>query len=205
MSNDWLREHHLDEYVKRARLEGYASRAAYKLLELNEKDHFLKSGMTVLDLGAAPGGWSQVAAQQVGSRGQVVATDILAMDPIQGVTFIQGDFTEEAFFEQLLQTLGDRSIDLVLSDMAPNMAGNKHIDQPRSLHLVELALDCACRVLGPNGVFVAKIFQGAGMDVLFVEIKKRFKQVRIRKPRASRARSAEIYMVASQFQRSRLD
>lgn len=199
MSKDWLREHHSDEYVKRSRLEGYASRAAYKLLELNEKDCFLRPGMTVLDLGAAPGGWSQVAAQRVGLRGRVIATDLLSMDPIQGVSFLQGDFSDQLFFDQILDSIKDAVVDLVLSDMAPNIAGNKHIDQPRSLYLVELAFDCACRVLGNNGTFVAKVFQGEGMDALLLEIKQRFKQVKIRKPKASRSRSSEIYIVASQF------
>lgn len=199
MSKNWLNEHHSDEYVKRSRIDGYASRAAYKLLELNEKDHFIRSGMTVLDLGAAPGGWSQVAAQKVGSRGKVIATDILPMDAISGVSFIQGDFSEQAFFDQLLQIIGDQPINVVLSDMAPNMSGNKHIDQPRSLHLVELALDCARQVLGQQGMFVAKIFHGEGMEALILEVKKQFKQVRIRKPKASRSRSAEIYMMASEF------
>lgn len=146
-SRRWLAEHHSDEYVKRAREEGYASRAAYKLIELNEKDNFLKRGMTVIDLGSSPGGWSQVVAKKIGHEGHIIAVDLLPMEPIEGVTFIQGDFTEQLLLDQLLEMVGDKSIDLVLSDMAPNMSGNKGIDQPKSVYLVELALDCAYKLL----------------------------------------------------------
>lgn len=199
MSKRWLHEHHSDHYVKQARGAGYASRAAYKLLELNDKDRFLKSGMTVVDLGAAPGGWSQVANDVVGKGGKVFALDILPMDPITGVTIIQGDFTEDVILEQLLTTIDGQQVDLVISDMAPNISGNKHIDQPRTLHLIELALDCAYKILKPNGVFLAKVFQGAGVDALMKDMQSYFKIVKVRKPKASRARSSEFYIFATGF------
>ncbi len=198
-SKRWLQEHHSDQYVKRSREEGYASRAAYKLLELNEKDCFLKRSMTVLDLGAAPGGWSQVAREQVGPGGTVIALDILPMDPIHGVTFIQGDFTQQVVLDKLLEAVRGVQVDLVISDMAPNITGNKTVDQPRSVYLVELALDCAYSILKLNGTFVAKLFQGAGVDELLVGMKRHFRSVKSRKPKASRARSSEVYIVASGF------
>lgn len=199
MSKRWLHEHHTDRYVKQAREAGYASRAAYKLLELNEKDTFLKRGMVVVDLGAAPGGWSQVSAQVVGQSGQVFALDILPMDPIPGVDIIQGDFTEESVLEQLLALINGKLVDLVISDMAPNISGNKHIDQPKSLHLIELALECAYKVLKPGGAFLVKVFQGGGVDTLMKEMKPHFKTVKVRKPQASRARSREFYIFATGF------
>jgi len=198
-SGRWLREHEKDTYVQRSRVEGYRSRASYKLLELEKKDRLFRPGMTVLDLGAAPGGWSQVAVAQVGGKGRVIASDILPMDTLAGVDFVQGDFTEESVFEEILAVLGDGQADLVISDMAPNMSGMKAVDQPRAMYLVELAADMAARVLKPGGVFVAKVFQGEGFDAFLVELKRAYRSVAIRKPDASRARSREIYVVAKGF------
>jgi 23S rRNA (uridine2552-2'-O)-methyltransferase len=195
-SHRWLQEHNNDHYVKRSQQEGYRSRASYKLLELNEKDRLFKPGMVVVDLGAAPGGWSQVAAKLVGDKGRVIASDILPMDAIADVDFVQGDFTDESVFNELLQLLGDDLADLVISDMAPNMSGMKAVDQPRAMYLVELALDMACRVLKPGGVFVAKVFHGEGFDSFLQDVKGRFQKVVTRKPDASRARSREVYLVA---------
>ena len=195
-SHRWLQEHNKDHYVKRSQQEGYRSRASYKLLELQEKDRLFKPGMTVVDLGSAPGGWSQVAVKLVGDKGRVVASDILPMDSIAGVDFVQGDFTEEAVFEEILQLLDDGQADLVISDMAPNMSGMKAVDQPRAMYLVELALDLASQVLKPEGIFVAKVFHGEGFDSFLQEVKSRFQRVVTRKPDASRSRSREVYLVA---------
>jgi 23S rRNA (uridine2552-2'-O)-methyltransferase len=183
----------------KAQREGYRSRACYKLLELQEKDRLIRPGMTVIDLGSAPGGWSQVAVEQVGHNGRVIASDILAMDSLAGVEFIQGDFTEEAVFEQILAAIGDSPVDLVISDMAPNMSGMNAVDQPRSMYLVELALDMARRVLAPGGSFVAKVFQGEGFDELIRDARGSFDKVLTRKPKASRPRSREVYLVAKGF------
>ncbi len=198
-SKSWLKEHRDDPFVQRAQREGYRSRACYKLLEIQEKDRIIKPGQTVLDLGSAPGGWSQVAADLVGHRGRVLASDILPMDNLAGVEFVQGDFTEQAVFEQLLATLGDAPVDVVISDMAPNMSGMSAVDQPRSMYLVELALDMACRVLRPGGSFVAKVFQGEGFDTLFRETRDSFDRLVTRKPQASRPRSREVYLVATGY------
>ena len=198
-SRAWLKEHHDDIYVQRAQKEGYRSRACYKLLELNDRDRLIKPRMTVLDLGSAPGGWSQVAAKLVGHNGRVIASDILAMDNIAGVEFIQGDFTEEVIFDQLLACIGDDSVDVVLSDMAPNMSGVTAVDQPRSMYLVELALDLSTRVLPPGGIFVTKVFHGEGFEELMAETRRLFSKVLTRKPEASRPRSREVYLVASGF------
>ena len=195
-SKAWLQEHRDDPYVKRAQLEGYRSRACYKLLELQERDRLLQPGMTVVDLGSAPGGWSQVAAQLVGHRGRVIASDILPMDALAGVTFLQGDFTEDAVFQQLLSEVGPTGADVVLSDMAPNMSGLAAVDQPRAMHLVELALDMAARVLRPGGAFVSKVFQGEGFDALVREAREGYGRVLTRKPAASRPRSREVYLLA---------
>ena len=195
----WLKEHFDDPYVKMAQRDGYRSRASYKLLELQEKDKLLRPGMTVVDLGAAPGGWSQVAAAIVGDKGKVLASDILSMDAIADVEFIQGDFTEEAVFEQLMAAMQGVKADLVISDMAPNMSGIADVDQPRSIHLVELALDMAREILKPGGGFVAKVFQGEGFDPLMQESRASFQKVLTRKPRASRPRSREVYLVAKGF------
>jgi len=198
-SEGWLKEHFDDHYVQRAKAEGYRSRASYKLIELNHKDRLFKPGMTVVDLGAAPGGWSQVAAAAVGESGLVIASDILPMDAMAGVTFIQGDFTEDSVYEQILDAVGGRPVDLVISDMAPNMSGMAAIDQPRGIHLVELALDLARQVLKPNGVLLAKVFQGEGFDQLLAEMRSSFAKVQSRKPDSSRARSREIYQLCRGF------
>ncbi|MCG8394289.1 MAG: 23S rRNA (uridine(2552)-2'-O)-methyltransferase RlmE [Pseudomonadales bacterium] len=196
-SKGWLKEHFSDQWVARAQAEGYRSRASFKLLEMHEKDNLFRPGMTVLDLGAAPGGWSQVAGQLIGSRGTVIASDILAMDALPDVTFIQGDFREDDVYEQILAALGDRRADLVMSDMAPNMSGNRGVDQPRAMYLAELALDMAERVLEPEGRFLVKVFQGEGFEEYRRALLQRFNKVVSRKPAASRARSTEVYQLAS--------
>ena len=195
----WMNEHLKDEFVKKAQKEGYRSRAAYKLLEIIDKDQIIKSGFKVLDLGAAPGGWSQVAIKIVGKKGQVIATDILPIESIVNVEFLQGDFTEEKLYEKLLSLTKEQKINVVLSDMAPNMSGQISIDQPKSIYLAELALDMATKVLSHNGHFVVKIFQGDGFDVFIQNTRKKFKKVVIRKPKASRPRSKEVYLIASQL------
>lgn len=201
-SRAWLKEHRDDPFVQQAQKEGYRSRACYKLMELNKRDRMIKPGMTVLDLGSAPGGWSQVAAELVGHKGRVVASDILAMDNIAGVEFLQGDFTEESVFDELLNRLGDDAVDVVLSDMAPNMSGIDAVDQPRSIYLVELAVDMAIRVLAPGGGFVSKVFQGEGFDDVLAQCRANFQKVNTRKPEASRPRSREVYLVATGFRGS---
>jgi 23S rRNA (uridine2552-2'-O)-methyltransferase len=198
-SKAWLKEHRDDPYVQQAQREGYRSRACYKLLELQEKDQLIRRGMTVLDLGSAPGGWSQVAAERVGEHGRVIASDILPMESLDGVTFIEGDFTEDDAFRQIVEALGGKQVDLVISDMAPNMSGVHAVDQPRAIYLVELALDMARQVLCPGGTFVAKVFHGEGFDQVFKETKESFAKVLTRKPKASRPRSREVYMVAKEF------
>ena len=195
-SKAWLREHREDPFVQRAQRDGYRSRACYKLIELQEKDRLLAPGMTVLDLGSAPGGWSQVAARLVGDRGRVIASDILPMDAIAGVEFIRGDFTEPSVCEALCAAAGDHGIDLVLSDMAPNMSGLAAVDQPRAMYLAELALDLALRLLAPGGSFAAKVFQGEGFEALLAQARGGFGRVLTRKPAASRARSREVYLLA---------
>jgi len=198
-SHRWLQEHVNDPYVKQAQKDGYRSRASYKLLELNERDKLLRPGMLVMDLGSAPGGWSQVAARLVGDKGRVLATDILPMDAIRNVDFIQGDFTEEAVFNQILASLDGARPDLIISDIAPNISGIDSADQAASMYLVELALDMARRVLKPRGNFVAKVFQGVGSEAYLKELRNSFDKVTIRKPDASRRRSREIYVVAKGF------
>ncbi len=198
-SKAWLKEHRDDLYVQQAQRDGYRSRACYKLLELQERDGLFRRGMTVLDLGSAPGGWSQVATQHVGENGRVIASDILPMDALEGVTFIEGDFTEDEVFKRILAALDGKPVDVVMSDMAPNMSGVHAVDQPRAIYLVELALDLAQQVLPPGGTFVAKVFHGEGFDQLFRQAKDRFTRVFTRKPRASRPRSREVYMVAKGF------
>jgi len=195
----WINEHLKDEFVKKAKKEGYRSRAAYKLLEIIDKDQIIKTGFKVLDLGAAPGGWSQVAIQIVGKTGQVIATDILPVESIANVEFLQGDFTEERIYKKLLNLTNKQKINVVLSDMAPNMSGQISIDQPKSMYLAELALDMATKVLSHNGHFVVKIFQGDGFDGFIQNSRKNFKKVIIRKPKASRPRSKEVYLIASQL------
>lgn len=198
-SKAWLKEHRDDPYVQRAQKEGYRSRACYKLLELQDKDRLLRPGMTVVDLGSAPGGWSQVAVAQVGDRGTVIASDILPMDSIAGVDFIQGDFTEQAVLEQILAAVGELPVDLVISDMAPNMSGVTAVDQPRAMYLVELAMDMARQVLSPGGGFVSKVFHGEGFDEFFRDTRGSFESVLTRKPAASRPRSREVYLVGKGF------
>ncbi len=194
-----MKEHFDDQYVKRSKEDGYRSRASYKLLELNDKDKLFRQGMTVCDLGAAPGGWSQIAAELVGDSGRVVASDILPMDPLPGVEFVQGDFTEEEVLNRVLQALGDEPADLVISDMAPNMSGNSGVDQPAAMYLVELALDMAREVLKPGGSFLAKVFQGEGFDDYVRDMRGSFDKVITRKPDASRARSREVYLLGKGF------
>lgn len=198
-SDRWLKEHFDDVWVKKSRQDGYRSRASYKLIDLDSKDRLFRPGQTVVDLGAAPGGWTQVAVEKVGDKGVVVASDILPMDPIAGVDFVQGDFTEQSVFDELMAVLGDRPVDVVISDMAPNMSGNPAADIPRAMALVELALDMATQVLRPGGVFVAKVFQGEGFDSLLAEMKRSFSSVVSRKPDSSRARSREVYLVCKGF------
>lgn len=198
-SSRWLQEHVSDPYVKRAQKDGYRSRSSYKLIELNEKDRLIRPGMLVVDLGAAPGGWSQVAGKLVGGKGRVLATDILPMDALCNVDFIQGDFREEAVLGQLLERLRGERPDLVLSDMSPNLSGISSADQASSIHLLELALDMVRRVLKPGGTFVAKLFQGVGSDDYLKELRSAFDKVVIRKPGASRSRSREVYVVARGF------
>jgi 23S rRNA (uridine2552-2'-O)-methyltransferase len=195
-SRRWLREHFSDPFVKQAQLEGYRSRAVYKLLEIQERDKLFKPGMTVIDLGAAPGGWAQLVKKLVGSKGHVIAFDILAMEPITGVEFIQGDFSSQSVLDELLRRLVNKKVDWVISDMAPNLSGIDSVDQPRSLELAELALDFALRVLHTGGGFLVKVFQGPGFDDYLIEIRRHFKKVIIRKPKASRGRSREVYVLA---------
>ena len=198
-SAKWLAEHESDQYVKQARLQGYRSRAAFKLADICKKHPLLKPGMTVVDLGAAPGGWSQVAVKAVGEAGQVIACDLLDMPPIANVRFIQGDFTDQAVLDQLLSALDGKQPDLVISDMAPNLSGNKAIDQPRSMHLLELVLDFADTALRPGGNLVAKAFEGEGIDDVRQACRARFKRLVNFKPDASRPRSREIYLIGQGF------
>jgi len=198
-SSRWLKEHFDDEYVKRAQQEGLRSRAAFKLKELDDKDHFLGRGMTVVDLGAAPGGWSQVAAERVGDEGRVIALDLLPMDALAGVEVLRGDFTEQDTLDRLMTSLAGRPVDLVLSDMAPNISGMKSVDQPRAMYLTELAFEFAREVLRPGGGLVMKIFQGEGSDALMRSIRGAFRAVAVRKPKASRPRSREVYVVARNY------
>ena len=200
-SQKWLQEHHRDQYVKRAQTDGYRSRASYKLIEINQKDKIFKPGLIVVDLGAAPGGWSQVAAKLVGPGGKIIASDILNMDPIDKVDFVLGDFTNFVVLQNILDLLDNNLVDLVISDMAPNMSGIRGVDQTKAMYLIELALDMACKVLKPGGNFVVKVFHGEGFDQYMLELKKRFKQVISRKPNASRSRSREVYVVAKNFKR----
>ena len=194
-SQNWLREHHDDVYVLQARKDGYRSRAVYKLIEIQQKDKILKPGQFVLDLGAAPGGWSEYVAQFADSRGRLIAVDLLPMEPIGGVEFIQGDFTESVVLDQILELVDKQTLDLVLSDMAPNISGVETIDQPKSMYLAELAFELARDCLNENGSFVVKLFQGEGFEELTSAFRLAFKSVKYRKPKASRARSREIYAV----------
>jgi len=195
-SGRWLNEHFQDEYVKKSQEMGFRSRAVFKLMEIQDKDRIIKPGMHVVDLGAAPGGWSQYARQKVGKKGAVIALDILDMEPLEGVAFIKGDFREQAVFDQLNSVLSGEPIDLVISDMAPNMSGNRNVDQAGAMYLAELAFDTAQALLKPGGDFLVKVFQGEGCDQLQREMRKKFREVRTRKPKASRARSREVYLLA---------
>ena len=198
-SNEWLRRHVNDPFVKQAQLDGYRSRSAYKLIELNEKDRLIKPGMRVMDLGSAPGGWSQVAGKLVGKKGRVLATDILPMDPVVNTDFIQGDFTDEKVVEQLLEWLGGEKFDLIISDIAPNITGIDSADQAGSMYFLELALDTVNKTLKRGANFAAKMFQGSGSDQYVKDLRKLFEKVVIRKPAASRAQSREVYIVAKGF------
>ena len=198
-SDAWLREHFDDYYVKEAQRLGLRSRAAFKLMEIQSKDRLIKPGMVVVDLGSAPGGWSEYTRKEVGRKGRVIASDILMMDSLAGVEFIHGDFTEEAVFNQLMDLIGSDRADLVISDMAPNMSGITAIDQPKGMYLAELALDMAKQALKPGGSIIFKVFQGEGFEQLLAEIRPCFAKVVTRKPAASRPRSREVYLVAKAY------
>ena len=192
----WLQRHVNDPYVKQAQKDGYRSRASYKLLEVQEKYKLIRPGMTVVDLGAAPGGWSQVTSRLIGGEGRLIASDILEMDSIPDVTFIQGDFTEDKVLAQILEAVGNSQVDLVISDMAPNMSGTPEVDMPKAMFLCELALDLAERILKPGGNFVIKIFQGEGFDVYLKDARRKFDKIQMIKPDSSRDSSREQYMLA---------
>ncbi|NOY63760.1 MAG: 23S rRNA (uridine(2552)-2'-O)-methyltransferase RlmE [Gammaproteobacteria bacterium] len=200
-SRRWLDEHFSDSYVKKAKQEGHRSRAAYKLLEINHKDRILRTGMAVVDLGAAPGGWSQVAANIVGDQGKVIASDILPMDTLPGVDFVQGDFRDEATLSAILTALDDHPAGLVISDMAPNITGTRSVDQPRMIYLAELALELARDILSVKGDFLIKVFQGEGFDQYLKELRSSFDRVLTRKPDSSRPRSRELYLLARGYKR----
>lgn len=195
-SHKWLRTHFEDEYVKRAQQEGYRSRAVYKLAEIQTKDHILRPGMTVIDLGAAPGGWSQYAAARLKGRGRVLALDILPMQGLPGVECIEGDFREDEVLDSIMEKLGDAKADLVMSDMAPNISGMRTVDQPRSMYLVELAVELADKALKDGGNLLCKVFQGEGFEELLRELRGKYSKVLIRKPKASRPHSREVYILA---------
>ncbi|MEI7841030.1 MAG: 23S rRNA (uridine(2552)-2'-O)-methyltransferase RlmE [Methylococcaceae bacterium] len=198
-STQWMQEHFDDEYVKMAKAQGYRSRAVFKLKEMNEKDKLIKAGMNIVDLGAAPGGWSQFARELLGKEGRLVALDILPFEPIDGVDMIIGDFREESVLNELYAVLNHAPIHLVMSDIAPNMSGNKSTDQARVIYLSELALDMAKTVLTKNGTFLVKIFQGEGFEAFHKDVQQAFTTVIIRKPKASRPRSNEVYILAKGF------
>lgn len=198
-SRRWMNEHLNDEYVKKSQKEGYRCRAVYKLIEIIDNNQIITKGDKVLDLGAAPGGWSQVATKIVGQNGQVIASDILPIEEISGVDFLQGDFTELLVYEEILSLTKGQKMNTVLSDMAPNMSGQLSVDQPKSMYLAELALDMAIKTLTPNGHFVVKVFQGDGFDAYVQITRQTFKKVSIKKPKASRPRSKEVYILASQL------
>ncbi len=200
-SNQWMQEHFSDEYVKKAKALGYRSRATFKLIEIIEKDKFIQSGMNVVDLGAAPGGWSEYVRKIVGKKQKVVALDILDIDPIEGVDFIQGDFRDNEVYEQLNRVLDGAPIDVVISDMAPNLSGNKAIDQPSAMYLCELALETAQAILVKEGAFLVKVFQGVGFEAFKKQVDASFAKVIIRKPKSSRARSNEVYILARGFKK----
>jgi len=195
-SRQWLDEHFSDPFVQRAKAEGWRSRAVYKLQQIDEREHLLKAGQVCLDLGAAPGAWSQYAQRRVGRAGRVLASDLLEMAPLAGVHFVQGDFREQEVLDRILAELPEHSVDVVLSDMAPNLSGIDAVDQPRAMHLAELALDLATRVLKPGGSALIKVFQGSGFTELVAQARRGFAKVKLVKPQASRARSPELYLLA---------
>ncbi len=196
----WRQRQEKDPFVQQARKEGWRSRAVFKLKEILDKERILCPGMVCIDLGAAPGGWSQYVAETLSGRARIIALDLLPMDTLPGVEFLQGDFTEDEVLQALEETLGDERADLVMSDMAPNISGNKVVDQPRAMYLAELAFDLAKRTLKPDGSFICKLFQGEGTDALIAEARRAFGKVKIVKPKASRASSSEIYLVARNYQ-----
>jgi len=195
----WYERQERDPYVQRARKEGWRSRAVYKLEQIDQKERLLRPDMVCVDLGSAPGSWSQYVSKMLKGRARIVAIDLLEMDSLPDVEFIQGDFRDEAVYGQLLELIGEAGADLVLSDMAPNISGSKAVDQPRSMYLVELALDTARRLLKPKGSFVCKVFQGEGFDALVVDARRSFERVRVMKPKASRPGSREVYLVARNY------
>lgn len=199
----WLKQHFNDPYVKRAQKEGLRSRSAYKLLEIQQKTKLIKPGMNIVDLGAAPGGWSQLVSGLVGATGKVYALDILPMEALSHVEFLQGDFREESIMQQFLQRVQSKPIDLVISDMAPNFSGMRSVDQPRSIYLAELALDFAQKVLKPKGNLIVKTFQGEGFETFLKDLRSLFTKVTIRKPSASRGSSAEVYLVATGYRKGK--
>jgi len=208
-SKTWLKEHFDDEFVRRSQQDGYRSRAIYKFIEIDKKDRLVKPGMTIIDLGAAPGGWSEYCVKKLGKKGTIVALDILPMEPIEGVTIIEGDFRENLVFDELMTVIGvgennRGKVDLVISDMAPNISGMGSVDMPRAYYLSELALDLARQVLKPGGGLLVKLFQGEGFEAYNKELKSSFSKVVMRKPRASRARSREVYALATGFLGNRL-
>lgn len=198
-SQRWLDRQHRDQYFQKAKDSGFRSRAAYKLLEIQERDKIFRPGMTVVDLGAAPGGWSQVAAKLVGPSGKILALDILPLDSIKGVDIIQGDFQQTEVVAVLIGKLGEKTVDLVISDMAPNLSGITNVDQARTLHLAEIALEFVERVLVKEGCFLIKVFQGSGTEKYIKTLKTLFKEVHVRKPKASRSESREVYLLAKGF------
>ncbi|WP_127346844.1 23S rRNA (uridine(2552)-2'-O)-methyltransferase RlmE [Pseudidiomarina mangrovi] len=198
-STRWLQEHFSDHYVQQAQKKGFRSRAVFKIEEIQQRDKLLRPGMTVVDLGAAPGGWSQYVVDHLNGNCRVIACDILPMDPIAGVDFLEGDFREDAILQALLSRIGGKTVDIVLSDMAPNMSGNDNVDQPRGMYLVELALDMCHQVLKPGGSFVVKVFHGQGFEEFLKAVRAAFTTVKTRKPDSSRARSREVYLVATGY------
>lgn len=196
-SSRWLKEHFSDKYVQQAQKKGLRSRAWFKLDEIQQSDKLFRPGMTVVDLGSAPGGWSQYVATQIGGKGRIIACDILPMDPMVGVDFLQGDFRDPIILQTLLERVGEQKVQVVLSDIAPNMSGTPAVDIPKSMYLVELALEMCRDILAPDGNFLVKVFQGEGFDEYLREIRSLFTKVKIRKPDASRARSREVYIVAT--------
>ena len=200
-SHRWLQEHFQDEYVKQAKAQGYRSRAVFKLMEIQKKDQLIKPGMNVIDLGAAPGGWSEYVRQLIGKKNKVIALDILPMQEISGVEIILGDFRENDVLDELYAVLDGAPVNVVLSDMAPNISGNREVDQPRGMYLAELALHTAVTVLVKDGSFLVKVFHGEGFDAFYQEVRSSFSKVVIRKPKASRSRSREVYILAQGFKK----